>query len=477
MRSGRTGLGITVSGLGVIACTYGLARYAYGLFLPVFREQFALSGALSGAIATGGYASYCGAAVAAHRLLGRGHARGAAGLAGSLAALGCTAIAVAPSAGVLAAGVLVAGSGAGLASPAMVALIAQAVPAPGRPRAQAIVNAGTGAGVLVSGPVALLFAHQSRFAWLCFAVFTVLATAGVWAATGRHHPVTASVSTPRTAPALGHLGPALTAAALLGVGSSAIWTFGRELVVNNGHLNTTSSSVFWTLLGAAGLAGALVGDAVQRWDITRTWVPLALLLSVSTVALALYPGDAPVAFLCASVFGATYVALTGVLIAWAATLQPATPAAATATLFIVLTLGQAIGATLIGVLTEATNPRVAFTAAAVLAATSTIPALRPSGGGPTPATAIHPPNEHNEAKQIESAVIDPPAITRPSDSHRKTIHQRDESRADSCRRARCGQGNARGAEFRDPRRHAVQRRGRWGQRGLRQARRTAREGA
>jgi len=390
MRSGRTGLGVTVSGLGLIACSYGLARYAYGLFLPVFREQFALSGALSGAIATGGYVSYCGAALLAHRLLGREHARGAAGLAGVLAALGCTAIAVAPSAGVLAAGVLVAGSGAGLASPAMVALIAQAVTGPGRPRAQAIVNAGTGAGVLVSGPVALLLTHQWRSAWLCFAIVTILATAGVWAATSRPHPATTPATT-HTAPALGHLRPALTAAALLGAGSSAIWTFGRELVVTTGHLNTTSSSVFWTLLGAAGLAGALVGDAVQRWDITRTWALSALLLAASTVTLAMYPGAAPVAFLCASVFGATYVALTGVLIAWASALQPATPAGATATLFIVLTLGQAIGATLIGVLTDATNPLVAFTAAAVLAATSTIPALRPTGGGPTPATAIHPP--------------------------------------------------------------------------------------
>ncbi len=114
----------------------------------------------------------------------------------------------------------------------------------------------------------------------------------------------------------------------------------------------------------------------------------------------MYPGAAPVALLCASVFGATYVALTGVLIAWAATLQPATPAAATATLFIVLTLGQAIGATLIGVLTDATNPLVAFTAAAVVAATSTIPALHRPGGPPAPASAIHPPNEHNEAKQM-----------------------------------------------------------------------------
>ncbi len=221
-------IGVTVSGLGLIACTYGLARYAYGLFLPVFREQFALSGALSGAIATGGYASYCCAALLAQRLLGRDHARGAAGLAGVLAALGCTAIAAAPSAGVLAAGVLVAGSGAGLASPAMVALIVPAVMTPGRPRAKAIVNAGTGAGVLVSGPVALLLAHQWRLAWT------------------------------------------------------------------------------------------------------------------------------------------------------------------TATLFTVLTLGQAIGATLIGVLTDVTNPLVAFTAAAVLAATSAIPTLHPPGGPPAPTTASHP---------------------------------------------------------------------------------------
>jgi len=99
MRSDRTGLGVTVSGLGLIACTYGLARYAYGLFLPAFREQFALSSALSGAIATGGYVSYCGAALLAHRLVGREHARGATGLAGVLAALGCAGIAVAPPPG------------------------------------------------------------------------------------------------------------------------------------------------------------------------------------------------------------------------------------------------------------------------------------------------------------------------------------------------------------------------------------------
>ena len=73
-----------------------------------------------------------------------------------------------------------------------------------------------------------------------------------------------------------------------------------------------------------------------------------------------------------SVFGATHVALTGVLIAWQPhSSQPSAP-------------------TLIGVLTDVTNPLVAFTAAAGIAATSAIPALRPPSGPPAPTTTSHP---------------------------------------------------------------------------------------
>ncbi len=84
------------------------------------------------------------------------------------------------------------------------------------------------------------------------------------------------------------------------------------------------------------------------------------------------PSAAPVAFFCVSVFGATHVALTGVLIARQPhSSQPSAP-------------------TLIGVLTDVTNPLVAFTAAAGIAATSAIPALRPPGGPPAPTTTSHP---------------------------------------------------------------------------------------
>ena len=51
-----------------------------------------------------------------------------------------------------------------------------------RDTAQTVVNAGTGVGVLVSGPVALLLLDHWRLAWALFAV--VAAGVTVWVAVG-----------------------------------------------------------------------------------------------------------------------------------------------------------------------------------------------------------------------------------------------------------------------------------------------------
>jgi fucose permease len=43
----------------MIAVTYGLARFAYGLFLPEMRKAFDLSESILGLIGAGSYAGYC----------------------------------------------------------------------------------------------------------------------------------------------------------------------------------------------------------------------------------------------------------------------------------------------------------------------------------------------------------------------------------------------------------------------------------
>jgi predicted MFS family arabinose efflux permease len=383
----RRGTGLVVSGTALIACTYGLARYGYGLFLPTFRADFALPSSLAGLLATGAFGSYCAAALLSRRLVGSDRARAAAVLAGALAAGGCAGVAAAPNPAALGVAVLVAGSGAGLASPALVALVDRAVPSAGRPRAQTVVNAGTGLGVLLAGPLALALVGQWRLAWLCFAALTALAavaTARAAAAPGgAGASATATGGPGALAPAsLRSLRPAVVAALLAGIGSAAMWTFGRDLVVTVGGAGGPAATAFWTVLGAAGVTGAVAGDAVRRWDVPRAWTAFALALAGATAALPLAPGRPAVAFACAAVFGGSYVALSGVLIAWGTLLDPDSPGSANATLFLTLAAGQATGALLLGGLLDFAGPLPAFAVAAALTVASCLPAApgtRPSG--------------------------------------------------------------------------------------------------
>ena len=165
-----------VSGLSVIAVTYGLARYGFGLYLPQFRADLALTSGTAGGIAAGGYLAYCAAAVLGLWLVDRGRARLALWSAGVGAAVGALVVAAAGSTPVLAIGALVAGSGAGAASPALVAAVARTVPPPAEPRSQTVVNSGTGAGVVAGSLVVLAWPAEWRSAWLGFAGGALLVT-------------------------------------------------------------------------------------------------------------------------------------------------------------------------------------------------------------------------------------------------------------------------------------------------------------
>jgi predicted MFS family arabinose efflux permease len=77
-----------------------------------------------------------------------------------------------------------------------------------------------------------------------------------------------------------------------------------------------------------------------------------------------------------ALFGCGFVALSGVLIAWAGRLAPEAPAQATALLFIALTTGQAAGAALLGALADAAGAPVAFVAAAGLVSAAALAARR-----------------------------------------------------------------------------------------------------
>lgn len=365
--------GLTGAGLALVAVCYGMARFAYGLFVPAFREAFALDGTLLGAIAAGSYVGYCVAILAAAGAVERWGPRAVAMAAGVTAAAGMVLVAVAPNGGVLAAGVLIAGMSTGVASPPMAEAITAWTPAYGRDRLQAIVNAGPGVGIAVSGPVALFASGQWRLAWGCFAVIAVAVTA--WVARALPSGGERSPGSSRGVWAMPwdrRSVPLIAGAALFGAASTAVWTFGRDHVVQASGLSPETSILLWVVLGVAELAGLAAGDLAGRIGLVRLWTGSLLLVAVATGALGLFPGMTAAAFAAVATFGAAYVVLTTVVFFWATRLHPDRVPAAVATGFLTISAGQAIASPAVGVLADHIGATGAFLACAALAVVTAV---------------------------------------------------------------------------------------------------------
>lgn len=357
---------VVLSGMALIAATYGLARFGYGLFLPRLEETFTLGPAVSGAVQAGSFLSYCLSALLASRMGAR--PRAVVAWAGLTACVGSLGVALAPSAWVLALSVVVAGAGAGFATPGLVSVVERNVVPERQETAQTIVNAGTGAGIVLAGGLALVAGGQWRLAWVAIAAASAAATVASLRADRAGGP--GRDRSPRVGRAeLVRLARPLAAAALAGCSSAAVWTFGRSLMATSA--SDGGSIAAWMVLGACGVLGAVAGPLVQAWDLRTAWTLTCGATAVSTVALGLVPAGA-VAVAAVGLFGASYTAMSGVLIVWAVRVLPQASAAGTVALFVALALGQAAGSVLVGALLGAASAALAFSVAGAVGVLATL---------------------------------------------------------------------------------------------------------
>ena len=135
-----------------------------------------------------------------------------------------------------------------------------------------------------------------------------------------------------------------------------------------GGVGAFASTLMWIALGVAGVAGAFTGDLVGRIGLGRAWAAGMLLLAAATAAFALAPGWLPAVFAAAATFGAVYIALTGVLLVWGTRTYPDAPALGVGAAFLLIALGQTLGAPVVGLLSDLATAQVAFGATALAAA-------------------------------------------------------------------------------------------------------------
>jgi predicted MFS family arabinose efflux permease len=129
------------------------------------------------------------------------------------------------------------------------------------------------------------------------------------------------------------------------------------------------------------------------------WALTLVVTAAGTAGLATLPGVVPVALVACAAFGWAYTAATGALIAWTAEIDAERAASGTALLFVLLVLGQAAGAPLLGWVVAAHGYGAALTVAAIGALLAALPALparsaarpsRPQEVAETPARAQGP---------------------------------------------------------------------------------------
>lgn len=354
-----------VTGFGLIAVCYGFARFAFGLFLPQIDADLALPDAVGGLIAGGSFLGYCLAIVVAAQLTERLGARTVAFVAALIAMLGMLGIALAPSAFWLAAAVLLAGVSTGLASPPMAAAVAAIVQPQCQDGTNTLINAGTSAGVILSGPVALMFGAEWRLAY------------GVFAAAACVLAVLAILHVPRTTapPVQAHAGAALfsatlkrlmVASLLMGAASTALWSFGSEIVAQRLGWQSAGAGLLWVVIGAAGIAGAGAGALVARLGID--WAHRLCLAALAAAIVLVGMGGVPALVL----LGAAYITLSGIYLVWGVAALSERPATGLTIAFLGIAVGQTLGAPVFGALASwlsLTHAVVLFALLALLAGT------------------------------------------------------------------------------------------------------------
>ncbi|MFJ4222313.1 MFS transporter [Curtobacterium luteum] len=368
------------SGTALIAVTYGLVRLAYGLFLPDVQHDLGLDGAGAGWVSSAASACYCVGALTGF-VTAQAHARALVLGATATAAAGAFGMAASVGAGTFAAAAVVGSSSAGLASPALVRLVEERVEEPGRPRAQAFVNAGTGPGLVAAGVLALLLPDW-RTAWAWAGVAAVVVGGTVLVVSGRRTIATDDQRTvphgQRTLPSRGwfraHALPVVVAL-LFGAGTASVWTFGRAVLVDAGASGTTSV-LLWVAVGVGGASVVVTSRWTAALGARALWRGSTALTGIAVVVLGLAPQWDATSLLAGAVFGWGYTTGTGALIAWTTEIDPERSAAGTSVLFVVLVLGQAVGAAGLGVLVDGLGPATTFALAAVVTVACAVLAVR-----------------------------------------------------------------------------------------------------
>jgi predicted MFS family arabinose efflux permease len=348
---GRTLLPAIALAIGPVVAI-GFARFSYALLLPAMRQSLHLNYALAGLVNTANAAGYLvGAIVAtavAHAIGARrafliGMLLTAASLLGSGATTSFAVLLLCRTVSGLAGAVTF------VIGAALAAQLGSRQPA----RASTIIStytSGAGLGIVLTG---LLVQPEMnwRVAWCVLGCVAIVATLLIW-------PVLRGIQEPHRSPVLTSwrpprvLTPAFIAYGLFGLGYIAYMTFIVAFVEARG-VNGGEVRLFWIVLGLACVVAMPAWGALL--DRVKGGAGIAMCLGVVALgaALPLLHAGAPFAFVSAVLFGGSMMVVVSSVTSLARRLLPPSSwTSAIGQLTFVFALGQAIGPSLSGLVSD-----------------------------------------------------------------------------------------------------------------------------
>jgi predicted MFS family arabinose efflux permease len=356
---------IAIPGVALVGTTFGLARYGYGLLVPEMRKSFGLDGTTVGLLASSAYAAYLVATVASIALVARLGPRRSAVLAGVCASAGMALIARAPTVPVLALGVVVAGASSGLAFPPFADLAAEHLESDRRGDALASISSGTGWGVALAAPLAIVLGRDWRAAWLAFAGVALAVAVVVRVLVPGRDPAASVVALPRLSVGwflCPRSRPLLVSAFLVGLSASVYWTFAPDLVQS--AQDATAARVLFVVIGISSIGGSLADRILRRVGTATGFRICGALLAGSLVLVVAGAGDVSLVLLSGLAFGATFNLIVAIQVIWSDDVFAGRPSAGLAATMLMFAVGQILGPTLAGVIADRAGVSAAFALAA-----------------------------------------------------------------------------------------------------------------
>ncbi|RIO84752.1 MFS transporter [Staphylococcus gallinarum] len=351
---------LVLPGIAMIATTYGLARFSFGLFLPNISHDLNLSASQAGIISSLFYLSYCFTIVFSTLRTDKIGPKNMILFAGLSALIGLLLIAVSQGSILLAIAVIFAGGSTGLVSPPYGFTISLWIKWSDQGKANTWINSGTSLGLMFTGITAMIAFLDWRMTYFVYSAIALIVI--VWnfiaiPSLDRNLKIETGTLNIRD---INSSKKIMLASIIIGFSTAPFWTFSKSFVESTGKYSNIEQSIFWILIGLFGVIGGMSGHIIDKYSLHVAYNIGVILVSFASILLAFIRYIWVLPFATSSIFGMSYIFITGVLLVWGVKIFVKNASLGIGIPFLMLALGQVIGSMMSGSLIDSLNYSATF---------------------------------------------------------------------------------------------------------------------